>query len=45
VGVDYNLSKRTKLYADYARIAGAGPDGGLADKNKNGYDIGLRHTF
>jgi hypothetical protein len=21
------------------------PDGGLADKNKNGYDIGLRHTF
>lgn len=46
LGVDYNLSKRTKLYADYARIGGdVGADGGLADKNKNGYDVGLRHSF
>ncbi|MCO5977269.1 porin [Ideonella oryzae] len=46
LGVDYNLSKRTKLYADYARIAGdVGVDNGPADKNKNGYDVGIRHSF
>lgn len=46
LGVDYNLSKRTKLYADYARIAGdVGADNGPADKNKNGYDVGIRHSF
>jgi len=45
VGVDYNLSKRTKLYADYARIGGDIADNSLADNNRNGYDVGLRHSF
>ncbi|WP_225865005.1 porin [Ideonella benzenivorans] len=45
LGADYNLSKRTKLYADYIRAAGDMVDGGTADKNKNGYELGLRHTF
>ncbi|WP_159105914.1 porin [Ideonella sp. B508-1] len=44
-GVDYNLSKRTKLYADYARIGGDIAANSLADDNRNGYDVGIRHSF
>jgi len=46
LGVEYKLSKRTKVYADYARIGGdVGKENGVADKNKNGYDFGLSHSF
>lgn len=38
IGYHYNLSKRTKLYADYARDSKAiGP--------KTGYDLGIQHNF
>jgi len=38
IGYHYNLSKRTKLFADYARDSKAvGP--------KTGYDLGIRTTF
>jgi predicted porin len=42
VGVHYNFSKRTKIYADVARIGGSAT--ALLD-NKTGYDLGLKHTF
>ncbi|MCD2342423.1 porin [Ideonella azotifigens] len=44
LGVEYKLSKRTKIYADYARIGGD-VGGSLAADNKNGYDFGLSHSF
>lgn len=38
IGYHYNLSKRTKLFADYARDSKAvGP--------KTGYDLGIQHNF
>ncbi len=41
LGVDYMLSKRTKIYASY------GNDKGLLTKDglRTGYDLGIRHTF
>ncbi|PPE66667.1 porin [Caldimonas caldifontis] len=38
LGYHYNMSKRTTLYADYAR------DGELTD-NKWGFDVGIKHNF
>ncbi|WP_310568055.1 porin [Hydrogenophaga sp.] len=38
LGVDYMLSKRTKVYASF------GSDS-VKTANKSGYDIGIRHTF
>lgn len=38
LGVDYMLSKRTKVYASYGRNSAAAAE-------KTGYDIGIRHTF
>ena len=38
VGYHYDLSKRTKIYADFAR------DGKLATE-KTGYDFGIQHNF
>lgn len=38
LGVDYMLSKRTKIYASYGRNSAAAAE-------KTGYDIGIRHTF
>lgn len=38
LGVDYMLSKRTKVYASF------GSDS-VKTTNKSGYDIGIRHTF
>lgn len=41
LGVDYMLSKRTKLYASYGNDKGLGTKDGL----RTGYDFGIRHTF
>lgn len=38
LGVDYMLSKRTKVYASYGNE-------GARTTDKSGYDIGIRHTF
>ena len=38
VGYHYDLSKRTKIYADFAR------DGKLKTE-KTGYDFGIQHNF
>lgn len=43
LGGEYALSKRTKLYADYAHISGDLT--ATQDDNKNGYDFGLSHAF
>lgn len=40
VGYHYNLSKRTKLFADYAKVGGGEPVG-----PKTGYDFGIQHNF
>jgi predicted porin len=46
LGIEYKLSKRTKVYADYARIGGdVGKAGTLGEKNKDAYDFGLSHSF
>jgi len=46
VGAHYNLSKRTKVYADVAKIGGKATIAAetLSD-NKIGYDLGLKHSF
>lgn len=41
LGVDYMLSKRTKIYASYGNDKGLGTKDGL----RTGYDLGIRHTF
>lgn len=38
LGYQYNLSKRTFLYADFARDS-------VPTTNKTGYDFGIRHAF
>jgi predicted porin len=46
VGVHYNFSKRTKIYADFARFGGDVTALGTAvDDNKSGYDFGIKHSF
>ncbi|WP_374567282.1 porin [Ideonella sp.] len=42
IGAHYNLSKRTKVYVDAAKIGGSAT---AALDNKTGYDFGLKHTF
>jgi len=42
IGVDYNLSKRTKVYADYARYSGDAVSG--VDQ-KNAFLVGLQTNF
>jgi len=42
IGVDYNLSTRTKVFADYARYSGAAV---ASSVNKNAYNIGIQHNF
>jgi predicted porin len=46
IGAHYNLSKRTKIYADVAKVGGKAtiPAESLSD-NKIGYDLGLKHSF
>jgi predicted porin len=52
LGYDYNLSKRTTLYATYAHVANSGGaasalNGAVTGVNasSSGYDIGIRHAF
>jgi len=42
VGVDYFLSKRTRLYSDIGKNSG---DGFTALQKKAMFDVGMRHTF
>lgn len=54
IGADYNLSKRTALYATYARISndgaatfGLSPNAGAAAAggSSRGFEVGMRHSF
>ncbi len=52
LGYSYNLSKRTVLYATYARVANSGGAASAlnsattaANASSTGYDFGLRHAF
>ncbi|WP_284615817.1 porin [Aquabacterium humicola] len=57
IGYGYNLSKRTQMYATYARVANDGAqtktvsNNGLAAPSPNGggnatgYELGIRHSF
>lgn len=40
IGYHYNLSKRTKVFADYGKVGGGEPVG-----PKTGYDFGIQHNF
>jgi len=42
IGVDYNLSPRTKVFADYARYSGAAVSTAVS---KNAYNLGIQHNF
>lgn len=44
LGAHYNLSKRTKVYADVTRIGGSATTATQRD-NKTGYDLGIQHNF
>lgn len=43
IGVDYNLSKRTKVYADYARVSGDATQNMVT--SKNAWLVGLQTNF
>jgi predicted porin len=54
VGYQYDLSKRTAIYANFARISndgsanytiGGGVAGQIAGKDSTGIEFGVRHTF
>lgn len=46
VGYHYALSKRTTVYADYARNTGTGSATyGLVNGEENGYNFGVKHNF
>jgi predicted porin len=55
LGYGYSMSKRTTLYAHYARVnnksgaaytaSGSGPAGHMAGRNSTGYEFGVNHTF
>jgi predicted porin len=42
IGVDYNLSKRSKVYADFARYSG---DAVKNVSEKNAFLVGIQHNF
>jgi predicted porin len=42
LGAHYNLSKRTKIFADVAKIGGSAT---IGQESKNGYDLGIQHNF
>jgi predicted porin len=44
LGAHYNLSKRTKLFADVTRIGGSALTAAQRDE-KTGYDLGIQHNF
>ncbi|HSV34467.1 MAG TPA: porin, partial [Ramlibacter sp.] len=52
IGYVHNLSKRTALYATYARVSNSGGattalNGSVtgANRHSSGYDLGMRHSF
>jgi len=52
IGYVHNLSKRTALYATYARVSNSGGattalNGSVtgANRDSSGYDLGIRHSF
>jgi predicted porin len=52
IGYDYNLSKRTIVYATYAHVKNSGGatqalNGSVtgANQSSTGYDLGIRHSF
>jgi predicted porin len=53
LGYDYNLSKRTVLYATYAHVSNSGGSGQALNgatltspnDSSSGYDFGIRHAF
>jgi predicted porin len=52
LGYVHNLSKRTAVYATYARLKNSGGaaqalngSGNAANQNSTGYDFGIRHSF
>jgi len=52
LGYVHNLSKRTAVYATYARVgnsngalAALGGTAGVANASSSGYDLGVRHSF
>jgi predicted porin len=46
LGAHYNLSKRTKIYADVAKVGGSATvPAEVNSDNKTGYDLGIKHTF
>jgi predicted porin len=55
IGYVHNLSKRTALYATYARLSNdgglaipiqaSGTPAGVANSSSSGFDIGIRHSF
>jgi predicted porin len=53
LGYLYNLTKRTAVYTNIARVTNKGAAGVAVDKNptlaagqnSTGFDIGLRHSF
>jgi predicted porin len=53
IGYDYNLSKRTVLYATYAHVSNSGGSGQALNgatltspnDSSSGYDFGIRHAF
>jgi predicted porin len=44
-GAHYNLSKRTKVYADIAKMGGSGSLAAVPGIEKTAYDIGIQHNF
>jgi predicted porin len=42
IGAHYNLSKRTKIYADATKIGGSAT---VSLDHKTGYDLGIQHNF
>jgi predicted porin len=44
LGAQYNLSKRTKVFADVTRIGGSALTAAQRDE-KTGYDLGIQHNF
>jgi predicted porin len=45
LGYHYALSKRTTVYADFVNEKRDGIDTATPEREKNGYDVGLRHNF
>jgi predicted porin len=52
IGYNYNMSKRTTVYATLATMSGTGGaipslngSGGSANSSATGFDLGIKHSF